>query len=402
MLSLFAGIGGIDLAAHWAGIETVAFCEIEPFCQKVLQKHWPGVPIFDDVKTINKQKLIEKGVIGDERSIDIICGGYPCQPFSNAGQRLGEEDDRHLWPEMLRLIRELRPTWVLGENVDGHVTLGLDTVLADLDEAGYTARAFVVPAAAVGAPHQRKRVFVVGHSERGGCGWESRGRTGTITQNGYSQLEEGDVAYSKSVNSGRLSIRESTSKPGFACSSQNVANTTSERLEEWGQSRIGEISEKSGTRLEPKSQRCSEVMADNQGERCGETWELRRNEQTERIARSGETLANTSSTGREEFSSATFTEGSRYGSRRGYERRTPRAAQSGMGGNLDGLSDWLDGFRWPAAMGLEQYHWEPSRVIAGMKGKIREARLKSLGNAVNPVQVLPILWGIKQLDDQAV
>ncbi|WP_281868274.1 DNA cytosine methyltransferase [Brevibacillus parabrevis] len=364
MLSLFAGIGGIDLAAHWAGIETVAFCEIEPYCQKVLQKNWPGVPIFDDVRTINKQQLIEKGVIGDERSIDIICGGYPCQPFSNAGQRLGEEDDRHLWPEMLRLIKELRPTWVLGENVDGHVTLGLDTVLADLDEAGYTARAFVIPAAAVYAPHQRKRVFVVGHTERGGCGGESWGRTGTITQNRYSQLEEGDVAYSKSIDSGRLSIRACASKPGFACSSQDVANT--------------------------------------QGERCGETWELRRNERTERITGSGKTLANSSSTGREEFSLATFTDGSGHGSRRSNERRTPRATESRMGGNLDGLSDWLDRFRWPAAMGLDQYDWEPSRVITGMKGKVREARLKSLGNAVNPVQVLPIIWGIKQIDDQAI
>jgi DNA (cytosine-5)-methyltransferase 1 len=167
MLSLCSGIDGIGLAAKWAGIETVAFCEIEPFPQKVLRKRFPGKPIFDDLRKLNRQKLIEAGVITDDgsRTIDLICAGYPCQPFSHAGKRLGEEDDRHLWPEVFRLVCELRPPWFLGENVAGHVTLGLDSVLADLDSAGYTARAFLLPAAAVGAPHRRDRVFVVANSE---------------------------------------------------------------------------------------------------------------------------------------------------------------------------------------------------------------------------------------------
>lgn len=164
MLSLFAGIGGIDLAAQWAGIETVAFCEIEPFCQKVLQKHWPGVPIFDDVRKLRKQTLIDAGVIGDGRAIDIICAGYPCQPFSHAGKRKGKKDDRHLWPEVKRLLQETRPAWFVGENVAGHVTLGLDDVLSDLEGIGYSAEPFVIPACAVGAPHQRGRVFVLAHS----------------------------------------------------------------------------------------------------------------------------------------------------------------------------------------------------------------------------------------------
>jgi DNA (cytosine-5)-methyltransferase 1 len=166
MLSLCSGIDGIGLAAKWAGIETVAFCEIEPFPQKVLRKRFPGKPIFDDLRKLNRQKLIEAGVITDDgsRTIDLICAGYPCQPFSHAGKRLGEEDDRHLWPEVFRLVRELRPPWFLGENVAGHVTLGLDSVLADLDSAGYTARAFLLPAAAVGAPHRRDRVFIVAHA----------------------------------------------------------------------------------------------------------------------------------------------------------------------------------------------------------------------------------------------
>src|SRR5690606_22214474 len=166
MLDLFSGIGGMSLAADWAGIETVAFCEIESYCQKVLRKHWPHIPIYTDVRELTRERLEKDGVIGDGRAIDIVCGGYPCQPFSVAGKRGGAEDDRHLWPEMFRLIEELRPAWVVGENVAGHVSLGLDDVLSDLENAGYQARAFVIPAAAVGAPHRRDRVFVVAHASR--------------------------------------------------------------------------------------------------------------------------------------------------------------------------------------------------------------------------------------------
>lgn len=168
MLSLCSGIDGIGLAAKWAGIETVAFCEIESYPVKVLNKRFPGVPIFDDLRKLNKQMLIDAGVITSDgrRTIDLICAGYPCQPFSHAGKRLGEEDDRHLWPEVFRIVCELRPTWFFGENVAGHVTLGLDSVLADLESEGYSARPFLLPAAAVEAPHGRARVFIVGHTER--------------------------------------------------------------------------------------------------------------------------------------------------------------------------------------------------------------------------------------------
>ncbi len=154
-LSLFSGIGGLDLAAEWAGIETIAFCERDPYCQKVLKRHWPDVPCFDDVKTL-------KGV--DVGAVDIIFGSYPCQGFSLAGKRGGKDDPRYLWPEMLRLVRELRPYFVVGENVAGYVSLGLDDVLADLGAEDYQARAFVFPAAAVGANHKRDRVFIVANA----------------------------------------------------------------------------------------------------------------------------------------------------------------------------------------------------------------------------------------------
>lgn len=170
MLSLCSGIDGIGLAAKWAGIETVAFCEIESYPVKVLNKRFPGIPVFDDLRKLNKQMLIDAGVITSDgsRTIDLICAGYPCQPFSHAGKRLGEADDRHLWPEVFRLVCELRPAWFFGENVAGHVTLGLDSVLADLESEDYATRAFLLPAAAVKAPHGRARVFIVGNTKHHG------------------------------------------------------------------------------------------------------------------------------------------------------------------------------------------------------------------------------------------
>lgn len=163
-IELFAGIGGIALAAEWAGIDTVAFCERDPFCQKVLKKHWPDIPIFDDVCTLNRQVLEEKGVIEPGGTVDIISGGFPCQPYSIAGKRRGKEDDRDLWPEMFRIIEEIRPRWVIGENVANFANMELDRTLSDLESIGYTGGAVVLPALAVGAFHTRERTFIVAHS----------------------------------------------------------------------------------------------------------------------------------------------------------------------------------------------------------------------------------------------
>ena len=156
VLDLFSGIGGFSLGLERAGgFETVAFCEYEPFPRAVLAKHWPDVPCFPDVRELKGSDI--------DGPVDVICGGYPCQPFSTAGQRRGKEDDRHLWPEFSRLVAELRPTWVIGENVAGHISLGLDDVLSDLEGQGYACRAFVIPACAVAAAHRRDRVWTVAH-----------------------------------------------------------------------------------------------------------------------------------------------------------------------------------------------------------------------------------------------
>jgi DNA (cytosine-5)-methyltransferase 1 len=160
VLDLFSGIGGFSLGLErTGGFETVAFCEIEEFPRRILAKHWPGTPIHRDVREL-------KGA--DVGPVDVICGGYPCQPFSFAGVRRGAEDDRHLWPEYRRLIQELGPTWVIGENVAGHISMGLDDVLSDLEALGYACRAFVIPACAVNAPHRRDRIWIIGHTDRDG------------------------------------------------------------------------------------------------------------------------------------------------------------------------------------------------------------------------------------------
>lgn len=164
MLDLFAGIGGFSYAGEKlvGGYETVAFCEYDEHAQKVLRKHWPDTEIIKDVRNLANDADRFRGLV------DIICGGYPCQPMSQAGKRLGDKDDRYLWPEMLRVVQAVRPRWIIGENVAGHITMGLDDVLSDLETAGYSSRCFVIPAVAADAKHRRDRCFVVAHSDNPG------------------------------------------------------------------------------------------------------------------------------------------------------------------------------------------------------------------------------------------
>ena len=163
VLDLFSGIGGFSLGLErTGGFQTVAFCEIDPFCRKVLAKHWPEVPCFEDITKLTKRGLDSIG------RIDVICGGFPCQPVSCAGKRKGDKDARWLWPEFYRIICEVKPRWVLVENVPG--LLSADSgrlfagILRDLASSGYDAEWNIVSAASVGAPHLRKRVFIVAHA----------------------------------------------------------------------------------------------------------------------------------------------------------------------------------------------------------------------------------------------
>ena len=159
MLDLFSGIGGFSLAARWVGgIDTVGFCEIDPYCQKILKKNFPDVPIFKDIRNLQG---------GDDinGTVDIITGGFPCQPFSIAGQKRGKKDDRDLWPQMFRVIQEFKPTWVIGENVANFVNMEFQRTKIDLESEGYQVQPYVIPACSVGAPHRRDRVWIVAYAD---------------------------------------------------------------------------------------------------------------------------------------------------------------------------------------------------------------------------------------------
>ena len=171
-LSLFSGIGGLDIAAEMAGFKTVGQCEWADYPTKILEKHWPDVPRWRDIRTLTKESFHERTGL---HTVDIVSGGFPCQPFSIAGKQGGKDDDRYLWPEMLRVIRELRPSWVLGENVPGIVNLALDQVLSDLENEGYASQAFIIPACGVDAPHKRDRVAILAYSVNR-CGAMCRNR----------------------------------------------------------------------------------------------------------------------------------------------------------------------------------------------------------------------------------
>ena len=155
--SLFSGIGGMDLGFERAGMRVVWQIEIDPYATRILEKHWPHVLRFRDVRACGAHNL---------PAVDLVCGGFPCQPFSVAGKRRGARDDRNLWPEMRRIVEELRPRWVVAENTPGIASLYLDTVLSDLEDLGYASGTVEIPACAVGAPHIRQRLFVIAHADR--------------------------------------------------------------------------------------------------------------------------------------------------------------------------------------------------------------------------------------------
>lgn len=230
-LSLFTGIGGLDLAAEAAGFKTVGQCEWADYPIKLLERHWPEVPRWRDIRSLTKESFYERT---GRWTVDVVSGGFPCQPFSLAGKRRGRKDDRYLWPEMLRVIKELRPAWVVGENVAGLVSMAesaenlnvegriinrlpdgdyyqaawirqedmlLMEFIKDLENVGYEVQAFVIPACAVGAPHRRDRLALVAHAY-------SRGSHPRRTTPAGQQREAGtpdggaDVAHAQRIGPG--------------------------------------------------------------------------------------------------------------------------------------------------------------------------------------------------------
>lgn len=183
-VDLCSGIGGFALGFEWAGLsKPVLFCDIEPWSRQVLRKHWPDVSIEKDVKELANDP---NGLVPD---CDILTAGYPCQPFSAAGKRKGQEDDRHIWPYILQIVAQKRPTWCVFENVYGHISLGLDEVLSDLERETYASRTFIVPACGVDAPHRRDRVWIIARNVADTSNKGSQGRlSGRQNEERESQL----------------------------------------------------------------------------------------------------------------------------------------------------------------------------------------------------------------------
>jgi len=224
--SLFSGIGGFDLAAEWAGFKNLFNCEWEEFPRKVLKHHFPNAQQYGDIKEFDATTYSGR--------IDILSGGFPCQPFSVAGKRKGSEDERHLWPEMLRVIRECQPRWVVGENVRGICSwsngLVFETCCSDLEALGYSVQSFIIPACAVNAPHRRDRVWIVAKNT------DCDGR-GSIKR----KEESKEWGFGNVSTGGNERIQTDYEKNRFASDSDNIG--TSSRLREV-QSKDGEIPER--------------------------------------------------------------------------------------------------------------------------------------------------------------
>ncbi len=354
-LSLFSGIGGLDIAAEWAGFKTVGQCEWADYPTKILEKHWPDVPRWRDIRTLTKEDFHGRTGMG---TVDLVSGGFPCQPFSLAGKRKGRDDDRYLWPEMLRVIEELRPRWVIGENVAGIVNMALDTVLSDLESIGYSCQTFIIPACAIDAPHRRDRCAIVG-----------------CYANSFNKLPVGKIREGEDANAG--GVCENVPDP-------NSFNGGTQRTERKGQSWETGVAYGGDYVCNPAGQRLPDGASEALGEPGTEP----------KLERSGcgNDVPNPDNGGRamrrERELSAVESPGSGGGDNRG---RTPehgtgerRAVKPGLGGMADGLPHWLD---------------EPlnvPRIARGIKNRVD--RLKCLGNAVVPQQFYPIFQAIAEIE----
>jgi DNA (cytosine-5)-methyltransferase 1 len=231
--SFFSGIGGFDLAAEWVGWENKFHCEIEPFCQKVLNHYWPDAELFENIKTANFEKYRNK--------VRVISGGFPCQPYSIAGKRLGKEDDRHLWPFMLEGIRQINPDYVVGENVFGLTSwnegLVLEEVCLDLENEGYQVQPIIIPAAGVGAPHKRDRIWIVASKNTNKNGWGSFKRKIQSSFGEQWDLSTGDYEW-LSTDDEEVGVTTNTNNTGDRTSERGIIANGSQDSAQWGNSQL--------------------------------------------------------------------------------------------------------------------------------------------------------------------
>ena len=338
-LSLFSGIGGLDLAAEMAGIEASAFCEIEPFPVEVLTKRFPGVPIFDDVRKLKRGDI--------DGSIDVIHGGFPCQDLSAAGKQRGLSGERSgLWFEMLRVIHEFRPRYVLAENVRGAVNLALDTVYSNLVNEGYKVYPYVISASAVGAPHQRERLFVVGVREDVADAYRER------YIHGESQLNTTEA-------------REYAQR-NIAASDTPMANPGCELRQ-------------GGSEQREMGRETSEGVASDTQFSSGTLWPTPR-----------QFMYKDSTTDRNKGNI-----GEKVGGQLNpaWVEQLMNFPEGWTDLEVDEPKPWQG---WPALLGQEQYPYEFPRTTTGCKDRAK--RLKALGNAVVPAQAYPFFRAIAEIE----
>jgi len=343
-LDLFSGIGGFSYAAQqiWKDDHNIiAFVEKDKYCQRVLKKHWPNIPIIDDIKGFNYEKFtnVSNTENSDDKTskntegwsqmqsgrgscrsgtakIDLLTGGFPCQPFSVAGRKKGKKDDRYLWPNMFKIIQETKPTWIIGENVPGIINMGLETTVFDLEEEGYEVEVLVLPAIGVSALHKRNRVWIIANTDNSGSGTSEYGNK---REGQKDEQEHEGQSFDRSGRQG-----------------EDVSDTDTERSQRY---RNTENKDKE-----------------------------RRQEQTGHIRKSCGSTNRTFKNSREN----TFT-------------------QQRLGNMVDGLSREL------GKLGVI-WNKEPNipRVTTGTKDRI--SKLTALGNAIVPQVVMPIMWAIKEIE----
>ena len=353
-ISLFTGIGGIDLASEWAGFDTILQVENEPYCLKVLEKHWPTVERCTDIRSLNGRKY--------RGTIDLVSGGFPCQPYSGAGKRKAFADDRDLWPEMFRIIQEVRPTWVLGENVANFVNLGVDRTISNLESEGYEVQTFNIPAVAVSAWHQRARIFVVGYAEHYGPSSSKESRS--ITKTGNDDKEGKNQAGQPSGTGGREDY-------------ESMADSASERL----QGKFRSQSKGDGKRLANSSKAMAD--SDNSGNRTPE-YEADRNRKKDDQGRQRQPQPKSSR------SSEVMADSQRIGqSGQGLHGRPCNPKENTVGE--------ASGSEYRSKGNSADWNAEPNvgRVAHGVPKRVD--RLRALGNAVVPQQVYPILEAIAKI-----